>query len=419
MTSVVSAPLVACDEEPRVDLVLRGGRMGPLLAERLGLAPASSHVLDAKYEPGASCTVLHQLGSELITVRLSLDGDDPSDGRGIVVAPDTRAFRFPDDPSLGGLAAAMDPVWLGPRLGEALGTDLRIHRISFVRYRPAKRATLRVEGWSRTADGQRVRRVLFAKIYHRATKAAAVYDEARRLVPWAAAREDLGLAPAVAFLADVPMVVHEGVTGTPLDALLRRGEESALARAGAALAALHRAPLVSARERSIDAELARFGRRAAAIEQVAPAVGEQLGAVATALVAARPTVEPAPSSLVHGDCKPSQFLIGGAGATLLDLDHCGLAEPASDVGTFLATIRQQALRGTLAGRPGDPLPAEQRFLDAYRAAADADDRFVMSARWYQAVALCRKALRAFARSPRSPLAAALGAEAARLTLEDP
>ena len=294
MTSVVSAPLVSCDEEPRVDLVLRGGRMGPLLAERLGLAPASSHVLDAKYEPGASCTVLHQLGSELITVRLSLDGDDPSDGRGVVVAPDTRAFRFPDDPSLGGLAAAMDPVWLGPRLGEALGTDLRIHRISFVRYRPAKRATLRVEGWSRTADGQRVRRVLFAKIYHRATKAAAVYDEARRLVPWAAAREDLGLAPAVAFLADVPMVVHEGVTGTPLDALLRRGEESALARAGAALAALHRAPLVSARERSIDAELARFGRRAAAIERVAPAVGEQLGAVATALVAARPTVEPAP-----------------------------------------------------------------------------------------------------------------------------
>ena len=419
MTSVVSAPPVSCDEEPRVDLVLRGGRMGPLLAERLGLAPASSHVLDAKYEPGASCTVLHQLGSELITVRLSLDGDDTADGRGVVVAPGTRAFRFPDDPLLGGLAAALDRAWLGPRLGEALGADLRVQRISLVRYRPAKRATLRVEGWSRTADGRRVRRVLYAKIYHRASKAAAVYDEARRLVPWAAARDDLGLAPAVAFLADVPMVVHDGVTGTPLDARLRQGEQSALDSAGAALAGLHRAPLVSTRERSIDAELARFGRRAAAIGRVAPTVGEQLGAVATALIAARPTVEPASSGLVHGDCKPSQFLIGPEGATLLDLDHCGLAEPASDVGTFLATLRQQALRAALAGRPADPMPAEQRFLDAYRAAADADDRLVLSARWYQAVALCRKALRAFARSPRSPLAPALGAEAARLALEDP
>ena len=417
MTAAVLAPAAPSDERSRVDLVLQGGRIGPLLAERLGLAPAVSHVLDAKYEPGAYCTALHQLGHELVTVLLSLDEAEAVDPGGVVVAPGTRAFRFPDDPALRGLADAMHPGWLEPRLAEALGGELRISRIGLVRYRPAKRATLRVEVWVRTAGGHRIRRVLFAKIYHRATKAAAVFDEARRLVPWAAERRGLGLAPAVAFLADVPMVVQEGVAGTPLDELLRRGREPALATAAEALAVLHDAPLVSARTRSIDAELVRFGRRASAIAQVAPAVGEALGDLAEALVDARPPTADGRTALVHGDCKPSQFLVGAERATLLDLDHCGLADPLSDVGTFLATVRQRALRASVAGRHVEAGSSERRFLDAY-AAAGADDDLVASARWYQAVALCRKALRAFARSPRSPLALGLGGEAHRLINED-
>jgi hypothetical protein len=416
VTAAVLPSLAPSDERARVDLVLQGSRIGPLLAERLGLAPSVSHVLDAKYEPGAYCTALHQLGHELVTVRVSLDEAEADPG-GVVVAPGTRAFRFPDDPALRGLADALHPAWLEPRLAEALAADLRISRIGVVRYRPAKRATLRVEVWVRATGGHRERRVLFAKIYHRATKAAAVYDEARRLVPWAAGREGLGLAPTVGFLADVPMVVQEGVVGTPLDELLHRGRAPALTAAAEALAVLHEAPLVSARARPIDAELVRFGRRAAAIAQVAPAVGDALGALAEALVEARPVTTTDRTALVHGDCKPSQFLVGPAGATLLDLDHCGLADPASDVGTFLATVRQRALRASGAGQPVGAVTSERRFLDAYATAAGADGDFLASARWYQAVALCRKALRAFARSPRSPLALGLGGEAHRLVNE--
>ena len=399
--------------------------MGPLLAERLGLAPASSHVLDAKYEPGVRCTVLHQLGSELITVRLSLDGDDPADGRGPGRGAGARAFRFPDDPSCAGLAAAMDPVWLGPRLGEALGTDLRLQPGQLVRYRPAKRATLRVEGV--VPDRRRARRCrqrLFAKIYHRATKAAAVYDEARRLV--AMGRGPGGPRAGSArspFLADVPMVVHERVDGHAARRAARGPRrESALACGGPP-----RSPPCTEPAGQPPGALRSTPSWPASVDGPGPSNGwRRPSGTSSGLLASRPasprrpTVEPAP--LGPGPRRLQAQPVPARrrrASTLLDLDHCGLAEPASDVGTFLATLRQQALRGALAGRPGDPLPAEQRFLDAYRVAADADDRLVMSARWYQAVALCRKALRAFARSPRSPLAVALGAEAARLTLEDP
>ena len=61
---------------------------------------------------------------------------------------------------------------------------------------------------------------------------------------------------------------------------------------------------------------------------------------------------------MHGDCT-SQFLIGDGRVYLLDLDHCGVSDQAADVGTFLATLRQQEIRDDLAGRGGRP-PARPR-----------------------------------------------------------
>jgi hypothetical protein len=121
---------------------------------------------------------------------------------------------------------------------------------------------------------------------------------------------------------------------------------------------------------------------------------------------------------VHGDCKPSQFLLAGPRVHLLDLDHCGISDQAADVGTFMATLRQFAVRHRLAGRPEAltrrlPVLAED-FLASYLDALgdDSDDRRARI-RWHEAVALERKALRSFARAPRSPLPAALIHEANR------
>src|SRR5436309_10974875 len=52
--------------------------------------------------------------------------------------------------------------------------------------------------------------------------------------------------------------------------------------------------------------------------------------------------------------RSSQFRTVGSSLSLLDFDHCGLADPASDAGTFLASLRQRSRR-----------PLEQPFLDAY------------------------------------------------------
>jgi aminoglycoside phosphotransferase (APT) family kinase protein len=288
-------------------------------------------------------------------------------------------------------------------LAEAVPGRILRCRVELLRYRPGKRATLRVQ--VRTAGGPARR--LVVKSYHDGRKAAAVAAEAVLLDATTEPSALLRFAPVRGHLPGLSLVVQEHVTGTGLDEVLRvpgPGARPAVRRAAAALAELHRRPVVSGRVRSIDAEVERFGLRSRRVAQVAPAAGAALGDLAARLAATARTVPAGPVGLVHGDCKPSQFLLRGErDVVLLDLDSCGRADPAADVGTFLATLRQHALR---RGSDDGSADLAAAFLDAYvHESGGAADRRRIG--WYEAVALERKALRSFARAPRSPLTRAL------------
>jgi aminoglycoside phosphotransferase (APT) family kinase protein len=193
------------------------------------------------------------------------------------------------------------------------------------------------------------------------------------------------------------------------------GAADALRRAAAALVALHRRPVISRRTRSVAAELDRFLTRSLRVADVAPRTGAALVDLAARLPATAPDLPADVVGLVHGDCKPSQFLLPDERTVvLLDLDSCGRADPAGDVGSFLATLRQHTIRRLLTGSTGPSAARAQAalagtFLRAYLRAAGGATRGDLQRRirWYEAVALERKALRTFARAPRSPLTRAL------------
>jgi hypothetical protein len=395
---------------------LNAHRMGGRLAAALGRGVHPCHVLDAKYEPGVQGLVLYAYGSDLVRGDLLMDGSTA--GRDTaVVEPGMRLSVFPHEPSLPALPRVMAPAEIGPVLAAAIPHLASEHalalarrcRVELLRYRPGRRATVRV----RTA---RALPVYVGKVYHDGAKAAAVADEARGLADTLTADGTLRFAPTLAHLPELSLVVQGAVRGQSLGGLLSgsAGAMSAAAdgvrRAAAALAQLHRSPTVTARQRPVDKELRRFVTRAARVSSADPLTGSLLRGLAERLLETYDSLPPGRMGMVHGDCKPAQFMLGRDVVYLLDLDHCGISDQAGDVGTFVASLRQLAVRRLTAGaQPAsvvDVLELAATFRRAYLRHFD-DDSLPARILWHEAVALQRKALRAFARAPRSRLTAAL------------
>ncbi len=396
-------------ELTRVLEALDARRMAPRLAAALGSTPRGWTVLDAKYEPGLKAIVLYAQGSRLVRGDVALDGDAEGDATdATVIAPGVRLSVFPHDPGLPTLPAALRRSAIGAAL------DAPCSRVTLLRYRPGKRATVRIAGRFPSVIG---------KIYHDERKAAAVASEAAARAGVARPSRHLRLAPMVAHVQSLRLVLQHTMAGSPLGDLVEHprgpfaGAGAGVRRAASGLAELHDGPVVSARERPVRKELLRFGQRAERIAAVDARTGDALGSLAERLLATEPGESPGMSGLVHGDCKPSQFLLGADDAVvLLDLDHLGTSDQAGDVGTFVATLAQLAVRHRLAGAPTAHVEAmaelERAFIDRYLAHRPAPGlRERVS--WHTAVAIERKALRAFARAPRSPLATALAAEGHR------
>lgn len=397
--------------------------MGPRLSAALGSGRRPCHVVDAKYEPGVRAVVLYQLGADLVRGDL-LTAEAPAEARPPRIGPRLDVSVFPHDPDLPALPRAVEPAEVGPVLTGGLGVSARRDRramtlrcrVFLLRYRPGKRATVRITPGLSAAG-------YVAKVYHDPAKAAAVALEAERLAATVGPQGIVRFAPTVAHAPELSMVVQGAVHGTPLDTLVAgsRGTSTAAAQgiqlAARALAELHDGPIVSTRQRPVEQELRRFVARARRIATVDPPAGRALSSLAERLLATHAGLPPGPLGLVHGDCKPAQFLLADQGQVyLLDLDHCGVSDQAGDVGTFAASLRQLAVRRTASG--GSPAPTAglialaDDFIATYarhRTGVDLDT----SIRWHEVVALQRKALRAYARAPRSPLPGALVAEGHR------
>jgi aminoglycoside phosphotransferase (APT) family kinase protein len=448
MSSVLTDPLAVTGDEQRrlVEQVLRPRVMGALLQEALGTPNFRSEcrILDAKYEPGEYCTVLYQLGERMVigTVTWGESDEDMPQTDRVIEPLGMRVYSSEHDPALPGLDVVRDPRALASALNQALpecrGGAARVLRCraTVLRYRPGRRCTFRVDAWLRDARSAVPGKwTLFGKLYHKLEKATPAYREMQVLADSAPVRDGrVILARPAAFLPELLMVLQEPVSGTPLDLLIGRMEGAATAGdprgwngvvgAAAALAAIHTAGLSAGRERPIAAEVKRFGKRAARIAEVDSELGAHMNGLAAAL---KPGLDRLPewgaeNTLVHGDCKPNQFLIGAEGVAILDFDHCGMSDPANDVGTFLATLRQLGIRQALKARGGAAAEARarwllslgDRFLDTYCAASGYGEEFRLRATWYQAAALMRKALRGFARAPRSPMPLAQVEEAWRV-----
>jgi hypothetical protein len=165
-------------------------------------------------------------------------------------------------------------------------------------------------------------------------------------------------------VAGLDLVLTTGVPGVRPD--LRDDDQRGAAVEAAALvaAAIHTSGIRAGGHHTLDDELDRAWRALGAVDRDAPALAAWLGAVLDLLTRAAQRQPGRPPVLAHGDLTPSQLLLDGSRVGVVDLDGLCQADPAFDLGRFLAYLRLALAK---AGIANADTPAS-RLSAAYQAA---------------------------------------------------
>jgi hypothetical protein len=306
-------------------------------------------------------------------------------------APAPTVRQFPVDPQLPHLDDVMSPA-VGSPLGAALESAARdIHDVPAdsrltgvvaepVRYKPGDRCVLRYRlRFGEPGAGQEGRSAsmtcsLVAKLYREPAEALAANDLLTRLrdraaAPWTA--RPLGVVPGLplALAEDLgssrgPVPAHSGLD------VVHPGSDAAsdvVGQAARALAELHTSGL-DTRNLSLRTgadEAGKAVKRARALEQYVPDLAPMVRDVTGSLCATLNRLPVDTLRPAHGSYKASQLLVRAGVVFLVDFDQFCLADPALDVGYFLAYLRPAGLWYHRAGRREWFEAAAGTFLSTY------------------------------------------------------
>src|SRR5438094_830065 len=339
------------------------------------ITPIARSIHDVDYHPSTRCRVTHELC-------LERPDEEPSRTFGVVnVRPDgldTRAFN--EDPDLPWLAHATDPGEVGRELrAEGLLATSPIARVVPMRYRAGSRCLLRLD----TAAGS-----VYVKVLASDGERIALMADALRGVPpllqplGYSSRLHALVLPELPGSAELHRLAFDA--SLPAAARLRWMRES-----GAALATLHAARCTSGPPRGIVDDAHDLGASAAPLAHAAPALLPQFLESVGRLVDIGP--EEGPFVASHGGFRTDQLLLVRDEPVIIDLDGLCWANPARDVGNFLAHLRWKAIREPHHG--AFIAAAIPSFLEGYEAV-----REIPAERWtacYEAASLLKIAGRRF------------------------
>lgn len=400
---------------------LRQG-LASLLAD--GALPGPCYLQRAKYKPGRKLTGYYDVGLRSsngarpgrrpIAVTWTNEAEDRAGPAPALLEMEAEAMRrglaapfqrllavvpawgmrirvAPLDPDFPQLVRVSDPHYVPNMLarvyrqaGEAR-EPAAAYAITPIRYRPGQRHVLRYDPQGAHPGDE----ILFAKLYEGEEGAQAV-----RVATWVTERlvesgtVVRGVRPR-AYVAEDAVILYPQVVGTPVSSRLggpARAVAAHLEQAGRALQALHRAPDPpedALPRHSFAAEVKAIARTCEHIHVLLPEVGAQISRVLERAQDLHSGLPQEPATFVHGDFKADHLWITPNGLTLIDYDTCTIADPALDVGKFLADLQWWY---AAYDQPGVET-AQEPFLRGY--AADLSPARLARARIYEALVLVK------------------------------
>jgi X-X-X-Leu-X-X-Gly heptad repeat protein len=157
------------------------------------------------------------------------------------------------------------------------------------------------------------------------------------------------------------------MAGTDMIRPANSGSMQAIRLAAHALADLHTSTLADGTQqlRAGADEAAKAAKRSKVLQAYAPGMAEHIDQVTSELCERLSTLRTDRSWPAHGSFKPSQLLYRADSVFVVDFDQFCLADPALDVGYFLAYLRPPGLWYRRAGARAWFRRAAQTFLGAY------------------------------------------------------
>lgn len=260
-------------------------------------------------------------------------------------------------------------------------------QVELAHYGRQHRCTLRYVLEGIASDGAAAHQVVYGKV--------ASDGSGERTIPVLAALHErqltgdgvdqVNIPHVLGFRPDLQLLLLEAIPGRPqvarlLKARLARTEspqpgtltlEEAIGACGRIAARLHTSGIGLGSRRTIEVELGWLGQSIQALRRISPELGAQLHGWLEWISAFAARNGPLPLCCSHGDFTYTQLIFDGRYYGLVDLDTVCQAEPALDMGQFLAYQRLAVRKDQ---RPDAPLSAAateqlcQQFLTSYEAA---------------------------------------------------
>ena len=325
---------------------------------------------------------------------------------------------FPIDGELPTLVGATDPTAMLEILGDALPdarggsfTPTGCH-VDRGHYGREHRCVLRYIVHGRGPAGEEAAPVtVYGKVAadrRGAVTAAAVPQLRARLLGGGA--PPFTVPRTFGFIEPLQLTLLEAIPGRPRIAELlkdrassgRWGDGAALAgsidTAARVAARLHGSGISLVPSRRIEDELNELGQALAALQRVTPGLAAEFERWLAATSACAAASDSQEACFSHGDFTHSQLVFSGERCGLVDFDTVCRAEPALDLGQFLAYLRMSARKAGISASPDGREATERlcaRFLDAYateRGTGPGDrDALRARVRVYEMVSLLRLA----------------------------
>ena len=257
------------------------------------------------------------------------------------------------------------------------------YTVTAIRYRPGQRHVLRYDPLEPKGE------TVFAKLYT-GEEGARVFRVATQVGEWLAQHgQGVTSVRPLAYVAEDGVVLYPGLSGVPLSDQLRRpgqGVARCLERTGAALHALHHLPPTVAGPLHLHdfaAEVSKIARASDHISVLLPSVGAVIGALLDRARELHDRLPQEPPTFTHGDFKSDHVWAAPGGPTLIDFDTSCLADPAYDVGKFLAHLQLWHATHDQSGLE----QVQEKFRCGY--APGAPEERLVRARLYEAVELVK------------------------------